>query len=33
MISSIDVYVPKQGIVLPPFKFFLRVDIEGLVLG
>ena len=32
MISSTDVDVQMQGIVLSPFKFFLRVDIEGLVL-
>ena len=33
VLSSIDVYVQKQGIVLSPFQYFLRVDIEGLVLG
>ena len=31
MISSIDVYVPNQGMVLAPFQYFVRVDIEGRV--
>ena len=33
MLSSIDVYVQKQGMVLAPIQVFPQVDIEGLVLG
>ena len=33
MLSSIDGYVPKPGIVLLPFKYVLRDDIEDLVVG
>lgn len=33
VISAVDIYIQKRGIVISPYIFFFRGDIQGLTLG